>query len=1583
MKNRSGNTKHSESYDNSANVQQFPDMHDRITEAYLGSLGEEFALSTRERIHWVCARTMGTHVLDVGCSQGIASIILGRERFKVTGVDIAKRSIEEARGYLSREVLDVQDNVTFIHGDFTTADLGAHHFDTIIMCEVLEHLSKPEKFISAAIDRLVASGTLVITVPFGINDWPDHKQTFYLIEPWRLLSHAFEIDEVKFFGKWIGLVGRKRAKPLDEGCMPSLPLYEQVEDAFKKIERGLLNRIGALKGQVRDLQMTLRFARDESAGSTEHVSGSRQQVEAFQAGADTRTQDASRLQKTFEDLENRVALALAEKDQAAQALCDHIDQFSVRISKLTSEMALRDQSLVLKEAEIRRLQSSLKEHRNHLGRSSHQLSLKEKELDAEKDLHRLALSKLDAAQAAERSAEIARAELARQLQQAGSRFIALQSQFHAIDRQRIFAESQALKTRKMISFQLGNALINASSSWTGFVTLPGRLREISRDARHRRDGEPVYVDVPKQNILPVIPGPLSMKTPQTLPALKALKIACVMDDFTYSSFMDEAALSQLSPDDWKAQLETLTPDLLFVESAWRGKDELWGNQVGHRSSQLVGVVEWCRQNSVPTVFWNKEDPIHFETFLNTATLFDHVFTTDIDCIGRYKAALGHDRVWFLPFACAAGKFNPIQMKPRKQAFVFAGAYYARYPERNRDLGEFISALSQRYPVEIYDRNHGKDDPQYQFPPEFQPFIVGHLPFHEIEAAYKGYSQAINMNSIKQSQSMFARRVFELLGCNTLTVSNYSRGVRSIFGDLVICSDNSAEVLRRLEVLSDATIARKFRLLGLRKVMSEHTTQDRLAYVVSKALRRPTSSQMPSVVVTAYARDTAQLDAIRANFNRQTYAKKLLYVLVPNGFTQSQDASDPVINVVPAHHIQNATIDSLATDGATHIAAMVADDYYGANYLTDIALATRYFDGKAIGKQDHYQLSRDGTLACKGACKQYQYGHEVAVRSAVVSVDVIGNVPVHEWCTSLFTRTLKLDRVLFIDEFNYCKNGAQAASDPLMRTVDDLELNVGVDMATLIVRAEAIPADKAPPIANSRLSGTELSDIFKTIAGSQVIFSVEGQNWRVSSTLPDGKHAYVYAVRDFKPEELGFADHARLHLETTPGLNIQLVLIYLDANKQRISHEIMPSNYNGMFRKPDGAAFVRVGLRLYGAGASIIKALIKGHKSTAPGLMLTSAKHLVLTNHYPQYDDLYRNGFVHSRVKRYFQNGLPVDVFRFRPTMPLSYHEFEGIDVTTGGMEILDKQLSDGQYQSIGVHFLDAPMWKVIERHIERVRVNLWLHGAEIQPWHRREYNFRNEAEKQIEKTRSDQRMAFWRHLLRQAPDNLHLVFVSHYFAEEVMEDLGFRIPEDRYSIIHNPIDTDLFSYRQKDASHRKRILSIRPFASRKYANDLSVAAILALKDEPFFSELEFRLIGDGLLFDETTAPLKGLRNVIVEKRFVSHTEIAALHKEYGIVLTPTRCDSQGVSRDEAMSSGLVPITTRITAIPEFVDERCGFLVAPEDANGLAAAITELYHKPAKFLSLSKASADRVRRQSNSKSIIEREIALLRNAQREG
>ncbi|WP_313106980.1 FkbM family methyltransferase [Stutzerimonas nitrititolerans] len=1014
-------------------------------------------------------------------------------------------------------------------------------------------------------------------------------------------------------------------------------------------------------------------------------------------------------------------------------------------------------------------------------------------------------------------------ELRRALEQQQAQIKSLTQELSKESDKRRVAEQRLIQTRASMTYQLGYQLKSATSLG-GLVRLPGSLARLYRQAnkqRQIRSSQPALLTAPKTFEHTPVDRPAepevladAKQSARLLPhriAQGQLKIACIMDDFTFGSYKPEAQLQQLTPTDWQAELEEFQPELLFIESAWRGKDELWGSKVGHNASELQQIVRWCKARGIPTMFWNKEDPVHFETFLTTAKQFDYVFTTDMDCIHRYKAALGHDRVYFLPFACQPSVHNPIELYERKDAFCFAGAYYARYPERTRDLGNFVAKLPEFRPVEIYDRNYGKNDPNYQFPAEYQPFIVGTLPFAEIDRAYKGYRYAINLNSIKQSQTMFARRVYELLGCNTVTVSNYSRGVRLMFGDLVITTDSGEEMVRRLEALAgDEESSGKLRLAALRKVMLEHTYEQRLNYIVAKVSGSPVTSLLPDVAVLGYARTEEDAQGIIANFQRQTHGRSTLF-LVLGRKAPTPKIQDPRIRYLRRKEVEGKTISDVV-GAAQLLAGMVADDYYGPNYLLDMAIATRYSSANAFGKVTRYSYA-DAGIELLEPGRAYHNAGSLQLRSAVVRAHSFAALDFFEWCRGLISSRYGEGSLLAVDPFNYCQNGAAAELDAVHQRVDDLSLDTGFTIDELQARAERI----APAVQGSadvpEIRLQQLQEIFGPCKSSNVSFQMEEHGWLVTSTLEDGKHEYIYAVRDLTPEELGGKEQLKFFLDVTPGLNLQLVMLFLDAQKQRISHVIKHANRNKVVEVPPETAYIRMGWRVYQGGCAEIKGLLLGHKDLQPAEMLGRGEHLLVTNHYPSYEDLYRNGFVHSRVAAYRERGMNVDVFRLRKDDTATYHEFENIDVITGSQTTLRRLLESARYKSVLVHFLDPDMWRVLKDHVDQIRVIVWVHGSEVQPWWRREYNYSTEGQLQVAKLESDKRMAFWRSLLSPMPENLQLVFVSRYFAEEVMEDVGIRISESQYQIIHNPINTDIFSYRPKPAEQRTKILSIRPYAS--------------------------------------------------------------------------------------------------------------------------------------------------------------------------
>jgi 2-polyprenyl-3-methyl-5-hydroxy-6-metoxy-1,4-benzoquinol methylase len=135
--------------------------HDRIAEVYDGTVGSrEFQRVSRQRIHWMCSQVTGPDVLDIGCSQGVASILLAREGHRVVGVDREHEAIRAARERLDEEEAHVRERVEFRVGEGRAVGFPDHSFDAVLLGEVLEHrtaladVSRRADELEAEVERL-------------------------------------------------------------------------------------------------------------------------------------------------------------------------------------------------------------------------------------------------------------------------------------------------------------------------------------------------------------------------------------------------------------------------------------------------------------------------------------------------------------------------------------------------------------------------------------------------------------------------------------------------------------------------------------------------------------------------------------------------------------------------------------------------------------------------------------------------------------------------------------------------------------------------------------------------------------------------------------------------------------------------------------------------------------------------------------------------------------------------------------------------------------------------------------------------------------------------------------------------------------------------------------------------------------------------------------------------------------------------------------------------------------------------------------------------------------------------------------
>ena len=371
-----------------------------------------------------------------------------------------------------------------------------------------------------------------------------------------------------------------------------------------------------------------------------------------------------------------------------------------------------------------------------------------------------------------------------------------------------------------------------------------------------------------------------------------MTIALISDEFTRTSIEGDVKLVLPTPSNWKEVIAGANVDLLFVESAWEGNGGTWTRKVGYyddeECKELRALISHCRAEGIPTVFWNKEDPVHFNRFRVTAKYFDHVFTTDANCLKDYWGHRGNHlkTLASLPFWAQPGIHNPLPTgEPMQNTVAYGGSYYGeRFEKRSEELVQLLDAAIP-HGLTIYDRQFNNPDSPYVFPEHLRQYVQGGLPYTEMLKAYKKHPVHINVNSVSNSPTMFSRRVFELAACGTPVLSGPGLEIGGIFGQAIptsLTQDAMDTLVARW--MTDESARLESAWEALRVVYRSHLSTHRLAYVMRIA---GLSVHVPSL--SNYILEVADLtDEVAASIVSQSHRPAQVVSSVE---TASPDAID--------------------------------------------------------------------------------------------------------------------------------------------------------------------------------------------------------------------------------------------------------------------------------------------------------------------------------------------------------------------------------------------------------------------------------------------------------------------------------------------------------------------------------------------------------------------------------------------------------------------------------------------------------------------------------------------------------------------
>lgn len=455
---------------------------------------------------------------------------------------------------------------------------------------------------------------------------------------------------------------------------------------------------------------------------------------------------------------------------------------------------------------------------------------------------------------------------------------------------------------------------------------------------------------------------------------RRLRALYILDQISEISWSKQFDLTQLDRKGFREQLATTKFDFLFLESCWKGNQGAWeyafvSPNFRHANAQaLLDAIRLAKERKIPIVFWNKEDPMHFEKFLPVAKHCDIVLTTDSNLLDSYSKHLEHTRVDVLGFGADPAICNPKnRFRSQPETVCFAGAYYPEHhDERVRQMDYVLPAIL-KFGGAIYDRYSNLQTDKYRFPEPYSSVIRPSVPFSEIVNVYKNFKVFLNVNTIIDSPTMMSRRVYELLASGTPVVSAPSRALDVQFGDLVATGTQEEEICAAVEhLLTQEDVWEKVAHRGYREVFTKHTYRHGRDTIERSLGREAAVNLLPLISIIVASCRPKNVQRTIENVIRQGYGNcEVIYVVTPN-FT-AEDIENLLSVPNRSQRITRAELlvlgsevtlgkclnEAIRISRGDYIAKFDDDNFYFENYLTDLLIPFSFDDYKIVGKESYF------------------------------------------------------------------------------------------------------------------------------------------------------------------------------------------------------------------------------------------------------------------------------------------------------------------------------------------------------------------------------------------------------------------------------------------------------------------------------------------------------------------------------------------------------------------------------------------------------------------------------------------------------
>ncbi|WP_312039465.1 glycosyltransferase [Macrococcoides bohemicum] len=411
------------------------------------------------------------------------------------------------------------------------------------------------------------------------------------------------------------------------------------------------------------------------------------------------------------------------------------------------------------------------------------------------------------------------------------------------------------------------------------------------------------------------------------------RVGIICDEFLYNSYKDVVNLVYIPYDYTNLNLNF---DFVIVATAWTGIDNSWQGLASRNSaarSHAIELIAMLKARNIPVIFYSKEDPVNYDLFKDLATHCDYIYTSAIEIEDAYRDYTKNDKVSTLSFGINPHYHNPVGTRTaisrkKKDEVIFAGSWMVKYPMRNKDAARIFDAVNKNNTeLTIIDRNLELERSRYYFPLRYIPNITGPLSHADLQKIHKVFRWAINVNSVKYSDTMYANRIYELQAFGNLLLSNYSVGVNNKFPNVFILNHKTdfQTIFNNLTERELQSIQAK----GIRNVMRSETTYHRMQQIMTDiGISYDDVYELPVYVIVPDVTED-----VKKQFESQSYSNKHL-------MTQSQFEKSGITEGFVTYFNDNY--------------------YYEEYYLEDLYSAFKYADVDFVTKTEDIELHHNYT-----------------------------------------------------------------------------------------------------------------------------------------------------------------------------------------------------------------------------------------------------------------------------------------------------------------------------------------------------------------------------------------------------------------------------------------------------------------------------------------------------------------------------------------------------------------------------------------------------------------------------------------------